>query len=191
MERSIATSTFGMEYAYLYQYVSKRSGMPNETTQLILNFKGRNPEAVNRIKEGMIEQVASMVPYLRDRLRCRYLVSLPSSSKGGLNRPCEDVCVALAAKFPWLTHLPGALERTTAVQKSAYAYPGHRPGYQQHKDSIRYARVPVVRASHQTIIIVDDVITRGETSGACRDILMQATKCERVFGLFAAKTVYA
>ena len=182
-------SSNGLEYTHLYDYYSKRSRMSNDITDLILDFKKQKPEALLKIQKSMIERVASMAPYLRDTLRCCYLVSIPSSRERARNIPCETVCAALDAKFPWLTHIPNALQRINSVQKSAFAYPGERPDYQQHIASIRYAGPSSFHASHKTIILVDDVITRGETSAACRDILMRTTKCERVFGLFAAKTV--
>ena len=40
---------------------------------------------------------------------------------------------------------------------------------------------------NETIIMVDDILTRGATSDACRDILQQETGCKRVIGLFIRK----
>jgi predicted amidophosphoribosyltransferase len=172
---------------FLYEYIPWRSSRRNEITNLILEFKKNNADAVVQIQMDMIKAFYSLVPYLRDNLCCRYIVSIPSSREGFQNTPCEEVCIALAAVFPWLTHLPGALQRIITVQKSSQAEPGSRPTYTTHLNSIRYTG-PSLHTIGQTIIMVDDVITRGETSKACRDILKQATHCNRVLGLFVGKT---
>lgn len=187
MEMTPSLCMLGNDSLFLYEYIPWRSSRRNEITNLILDFKKNNVAAVVQIQMDMIRAFYSLVPYLRDSLCCRYIVSIPSSREGIQNTPCEEVCVALAAVFPWLSHLPGALQRVITVQKSSQAEPGLRPIYTTHLNSIRYAG-PSLNAAEQTIIMVDDVITRGETSKACRDILKQATHCNRVLGLFVGKT---
>ena len=129
----------GNNSLFLYEYIPWRSSRRNEITNLILDFKKNNVAAVAQIQMDMIRAFYSLVPYLRDNLSCRYIVSIPSSREGIQNTPCEAVCVALAAVFPWLSHLPSALERVITVQKSSQAEPGLRPTYTTHLNSIRYA----------------------------------------------------
>ena len=172
---------------FLYEYIPWRSNRRNETTRLILDFKNDYPYAVNKVKADMIEAFDQVATLLKERWQCRYIVAIHRAWAGTRNEPCEQVCEALASAFPWLTYLEGALERVTSVPKSSRSEPGMRPDYAAHFNSIRFTRQIDVRG--RSIIILDDIITRGETSKACRDILLSATHCRSVSGLFVGKTV--
>ena len=63
------------------------------------------------------------------------------------------------------------LERIHPVGKSAYAPPGHRPGVQEHVESMRV--VPSV-VPLERVILVDDVVTRGATLIAAAHLIRQA-----------------
>jgi len=117
----------------------------------------------------------------------RYLVSIPSHDVGGTSTSIESVCRALEKRFSWLTYMPEALVRTDSVPKSARAGPGGRPSYFDHLASIKYGG-PKIRLQGPTIIMLDDVMTRGATSKACRTILHQATDCKQVTGIFVGRT---
>lgn len=66
------------------------------------------------------------------------------------------------------------LTRVTAVQKSATAGSGQRPGPQEHYDSIvADANRPLLGSGHH-LVIVDDVVTRGATFFGCYARLREA-----------------
>lgn len=174
---------------YLYEYIPwKDTEKRNEITKLMLDFKNDNLSAINTVQRELIQAFTPLVPYFRDTLQCNYIVTVPSSQQGALNKPCEKVCEALMEAFPWLIFLEGSLERTQTVTKSSRAEVGMRPGYSDHMRSIRYAG-PRLNLANESYILLDDVLTRGATSKACRDILTRATNCKQVAGLFVGKTV--
>jgi hypothetical protein len=92
------------------------------------------------------------------------------------------------AAFPWLTHVPRALERIATVPKAAWAGPGQRPVYSDHLGTIRYAAPPDL-LREAGVIMLDDVYTQGQLSAACRDILKRDAGVRFVVGLFIGRTV--
>jgi predicted amidophosphoribosyltransferase len=172
---------------YVLKYHPFRSSAFNDTSRLILDFKENKDDAVKVVIQLLTEAVASLEVELRDKRASRYIVSIPSSVTGKTNTPCERVCAALAGRFAWLAHIPKALVRTKSVQKSARAAAGGRPDYAAHLETITY-KGPKLTLRSETIVMFDDVITRGETSRACRDILKAATGSTRVTGIYLAKT---
>lgn len=154
-------------------------------TDFILDFKNNNEEAVTIAAELILAAVKKIEPILKDNLG-KYVVSVPPSRAGRNNIPCESVCMAIERDFDSLKHLPGALRRTQSVRKSAYAPPYERPTYDDHRQSIEY--VGAVRAPGESMLMLDDVRTQGNVSGACRDILIEKTGCKRVIGIFLGRT---
>ena len=168
----------------LIQYTS-RTRTPE--TKLIWDFKENQLPALRKVC-NLAFQVLRDYEGL-EMFRSGYLVAIPGHAAGGINAPCEYLCAALARAFPHqLVHLKQALERVVEVKKSSKVPPRARPTYADHIRSIRYAGPQI--NPHERIIMVDDVLTRGETSRACRDILMKATGCTDVLGLFVGKTLY-
>jgi predicted amidophosphoribosyltransferase len=168
---------------YVLSYPPKRRR--TIATDFILDFKNNHEEAVTIAVELILAAVKKIEPILKQHLG-KYVVAVPPSGAGRLNVPCERVCMAIERDFDWLKHLQGALRRTTGVRKSAYSQPYERPTYDDHRQSIEY--VGAVRASDKSILMLDDVRTQGNVSGACRDILIEKTGCKRVIGIYLGRT---
>jgi predicted amidophosphoribosyltransferase len=170
---------------YVLSYPPKSRNQTNVTTDFILAFKNNNEEAVTIAAELILTAVKKIEPILKGQLG-KYVVCVPPSGAGHFNIPCERVCMAIERDFDWLKHLQGALRRTTGVRKSAYARPYERPTYDDHRQSIDY--VGAVRASGKSMLMLDDVRTQGNVSGACRDILIEKAGCKRVIGIYLGRT---
>jgi predicted amidophosphoribosyltransferase len=173
----------------LLKYRPSYAGGCGAAFRLVLDFKRNEDQAVKIAIDLFRPLIESLGKWLleEEKIQKAYLVSIPSSKQGQSNIPCERVCAALAKRYPWLEHLPNALVRTKSVQKSATAPRGQRPEYGDHRKTIEY-RGPRDIEPGATLIMVDDVLTRGSTSGACRDILNEALGCEQVLGLFLGRT---
>jgi predicted amidophosphoribosyltransferase len=96
------------------------------------------------------------------------------------------MCEAIELESKRFRRIPFALRRIRTVAKSSLARPGERPTYLEHKESIEY--VGKIRDEHSSVIMLDDVITQGNVSSACRDILKSQMRCKRVIGLFLGRT---
>src|SRR5262245_27726673 len=136
IRQSILREWKGFDF-FVLPYRTKRSGQNNEITDFILNFKNNWAPAVKIVVDIVGELLAENEAKLK-RFKCQYVLAAPPSSKGTARPSSESLCRALANRFSWLTYLPAALERTESVQKSAYAQPGGRPGYQRHLETIKY-----------------------------------------------------
>lgn len=79
-----------------------------------------------------------------------------------------------------------ALERHTAVPKSAFCSPGERPSVQKHYETIRaHATLP----APARLCIVDDITTKGATLFACASRLKEAFPDAEVVVFGMAKTM--
>ena len=88
--------------------------------------------------------------------------SAPLSDKAAL-WPTMRICQAFHKHGLSATVLP-LLERTKAVQKSAFASPGNRPGPLAHFESTRIDPAqPLLLGGVKRITLVDDFVTRGAT----------------------------
>lgn len=154
-------------------------------TDFVLAFKNNNNEAIAVATQLVSAAIQRIEPVLK-RMDCRYVVCIPPSTAFKTNSPCETVSRAIATQFKWIEHLPGALRRTKSVPKSALAAPGERPTYDDHRKTIAYVGKP--NNTEHSIIMLDDVITRGTVSEACRDILIEEANFKRVIGVFLART---
>ena len=168
---------------YVLSYPPKRRR--TIATDFILDFKNNNEEAVTIATELIIAAVKKIEPILKEH-HCKYIVSVPPSGAGRTNLPCERVCAAIEQQFDWVKHLAQALRRTKSIRKSAWALPFQRPTYDDHRNSIEYAEA--VPSAGKSMIMLDDVITQGNVSGACRDILIEKSGCKRVIGIFLGRT---
>jgi hypothetical protein len=170
---------------FLLAYPPKRK--MNDVSKLIWDLKENRPQAIAKIMSLLLPAFKEWEPQLRDADECPYIISIPGHAKGKVNEGCEAIAAGLAARFDWLKHLPKALRRTRTVAKaSTAASVQERPGYSDHMESISYFGPAVAPA--ESIIMMDDVLTRSDTSRACRDILMRDSKSRHVVGLFMGKT---
>lgn len=165
-------------------YRSKRSGKADQISEFVLAFK-----------EGVESAVQIAIPVVCDELEKKrgrllsdvsHIVCTPPHGKGFASTSSELLCDQVAKRFA-LTHIRSGLERTKSVRKAAYAPPGQRPTYADHLESIEYAG-PALNLGGRGILLFDDVLTSGDTSYACRDILLAGTRCKVVVGLFLART---
>jgi hypothetical protein len=171
----------------LLRYVPKRLEKETETTRLILDFKRDNPEAVQVAVSLLVSAIKGMEAEFRDKRLCRYVLAIPPSSAGRPRPSAERACFEIADTFNWLTYLRGALIRASSLQKSATSPPEERPTYEDHIRTISY-NGPRIPAGDNNILMFDDILTKGTTSKACRDILKQATGCNLVTGLYLGRT---
>jgi hypothetical protein len=171
---------------FILPYRSKRSGANDAVTDFILDFKGGYPQAM-ALGTKLIVDVAESFENVFRRAACGYILAAPPHGVGKAKAPGEAACKALAEALE-LKHLVGALERIEAVQKAAYAPPGGRPGYLDHVRTIRYDG-PKLNLKGKGVILFDDLLTRGDTSMACRKIITDATDCSKVIGIFFGRTL--
>lgn len=172
----------------LLDYEPVSSYGKNERNKLILAFKDNYPFAVEWVTDICMQLFSNNEKKFQYELRVRYLVSIPSHTVGCANLPCERVCSALAQRFTWLTHIPHALQRIQSVPQSHRVSYEERPKCLQHMQTIQYTG-PALRIPRETFVMLDDIITFGETSRACRSILKRETECKQVIGLFVGRTV--
>ncbi len=159
------------------------------TSKFVLDFKNNQPSALQKARSLVLQALREIENDSPEYLR-GYLVTVPSHTINQGNTPCEYLCAALVEAFPHqYVHLKQALRRVAEVPKSATSGRGNRPSYNDHCHSIRYIHPASIR-SGVPIILVDDILTKGETSRACRAILTRATNCQNIPGLFLARTTY-
>lgn len=180
----------GDDYAILrYRPRWRTGGDYDVASQLLIDFKREVPAAEKLMAGLATTALERLSTDLRDARKCAYIVPLPSHAAGQTTGPCQRLAATLALVVDWLEYRP-ALVRLTSVRKSATAGPGERPTREQHKASMRFDGPPL-RIPGQSIIMLDDVITAGETSAAGRELLIEATRCRAVVGFFLARTMNA
>jgi predicted amidophosphoribosyltransferase len=105
------------------------------------------------------------------------VVAVPGH-RTGINRTTEALCAALASMLPGVRHRPGVLQRFRPIRRSATSL--ERPTLGEHLDTLRVA-TPVVGS----VIIVDDVFTRGRVTEACARLLRDAGSLEVIVAAVA------
>lgn len=171
---------------WVLPYYTKRSGNADGVSEFIWNFKDGKSTAVPLAIDLLVKAVAQEEEEIRNTFRCSFICSVPSSQKGCASPVAERVCCELAKKFPWLTHLAGALRRTQTVPRAHLCSPGNRPTLQKHLDTITYRDNYNLKG--QNVLLFDDILTTGNTSDACTLTLQSGAHCGNVVGIFLGKT---
>jgi predicted amidophosphoribosyltransferase len=180
----------GDDYAVLrYRPKSRTGGTYDAPSQLLIDFKQGLCVAEDFLGAIALTALQGLARDLRDARKCAFIVPLPSHQAGRTAGPCQRLAAKLAMELEWLEYWP-ALVRHRSVPKSATAAPGERPTREEHKASMKFAG-PSLAIPDKSIIMLDDVITAGETSAAGREVLLEATRCRSVVGFFLARTTYA
>ena len=176
-----STGTVTRSVAYLVEYHPWKKGHNptfNNSSKLILAFKNRNASVVTQFANFIN---AEFNP-LWANCCC---VAVPSSNPQKLITPVHDLIKALVSLRPGLQNGSDALIRTHAIKKLAN---GGKRSKEVHLNSIRINRSCSINISGRDILLIDDVITTGNSLLACMDKLKDGG-AKRVFLLTLAKTV--
>jgi hypothetical protein len=96
------------------------------------------------------------------------LVAAPRHLPSATLTPPGRLCLGVARLLPWLEHRSTALVRTQPIRRSSSA--SVRPTESDHLHTL--ACVAPFSGAH--VILVDDVFTLGQTTDACRTLLLDA-----------------
>ena len=187
VRKSLFNVWSGDDY-YLLKYFPPSSGKANEATELISEFRDNEKAAIADVTGLMVVAFEQMESTLQNDHQARYLVSCPRDVIDQPNEPVERICEALDARFEWLTHLPHALRRTGSPRETLPA--GQSPGYDDHFRTIDYGG-PEIDLTNESVLMLDDMMNRGETAKACRTIIMNATGCAKALGIYVGRTQQA
>ncbi len=176
----------GDDYSIL-RYHPRRNGTSDVPSRLLLDFKNGDAGAEALLGELALTAFQRLTPVLRDKKKCTVIVPVPSHNANAPAGPCQRLAHNLAGQFDWLEFRP-VLVRHTTVPKSATSRPGERPTQQDHLASMKISGSRLA-VSDRSIIMLDDVITAGETSAAARQLLLEGTGCRSVIGFFLARTM--
>ena len=122
---------------------------------------------------------------IREEHNCRYLVPIPSHRQGYGDGNLLRVARLLSAEFGF-DLLDRALLRTKEITISHKARYGERPKHQAHVQTLSWVWKDRLQGG---ILLVDDVITTGTTSQACRHVIAESTgiRSDSFVRLFLAK----
>ena len=115
------------------------------------------------------------------------LVPVPGSAPctaGGV-WAAEHLAVALVNEGLGAAAWPG-LRRARAVRKSATAAPGERPTVSRHYESFAIERVAI---PPESIVLIDDVITKGRTLLAAASRVREAFPCAQIRAFALVRTM--
>lgn len=157
-----------IEFAAFLQYASHGQSEDSAKAKKVLLAVKRDGFVDSvRIIEHSAKRLAEELPkhpflsdYFNDSVT---LVPAPRSAPLVQNAlwPALRICQTIRAKGLAANLLP-CVERTRPVQKAATAGPGQRPNPDEHYDSTKVSRPPLL-PSPTAITLVDDVITRGSS----------------------------
>ncbi len=168
----------------LFRYKPGKSGLTDEVTQFILGFKASDSACLSVALmqvHGAVEKFAERWKY---ELGCSHIVPVPSHTAHKVSPSSTLACRFIAKMFPWLQYQEGLLFRRESVTPS-HLYPGQRPTYMEHLESLGCSKADLRRAG---VILFDDVRTTGDTSQACKRRLQLDAQCGEVVRLFLGRT---
>ncbi len=87
-----------------------------------------------------------------------------------------------------LGRMIACIERTDAVQKSATAAPGGRPSFQRHYDTMWVDGNLTAQAATTSVVLVDDIVTRGATLLGAAGRIAQAFPQAQIRSFAIART---
>ena len=173
------------DYALL-KYVARNRG-GSVATDLIIQFKEDNPDAISTVKSLYLNVITADIDFWKNQLNIKYVFCIPHSGTDVLNTSCEAVASALDNKFEWIHHIKHGIRRTTDVTKSAQTR--NRPTATDQQRSLAFNVSPFYRFYGGKILLIDDVVTLGATSTACKAILNTEIPKAIVYGFFLGRTV--
>ena len=182
---------------YLTEYIPKRLWRYKEEeeledSKLVLRLKENDEEAIDVVKERMLDAAEDLI----DFDECWLVVATVPSSKADKESPMLTVAAYIRDYFnssddeeDSVLEFLDMFSRITDVRTSHYADPLQRPKYDEHKDSIR-CNYPEYCNQYTRCLLIDDVTTTGTIINVCRDILIEnGMPEEHIIPLVFAKTV--
>jgi len=175
-----------LDYALL-KYIPKNRGVSSKARELVIDFKNGERRAITIVQQ-MYECVINYnIDQWRNQLGIKYIFVAPSSSTYKLNGPCQQVAEYLDAKFDWIEHIKHGIRRTKTMRKASQS-PGNRPSVEEHLQSIE-VHVTLPDVVHDgNILLIDDVLTEGTVSTACRVLLQEKFPFANTIGLMLSRT---
>jgi HAD superfamily hydrolase (TIGR01549 family) len=167
----------------IYHPLARSGGEASEATKIVLDLKHGQRRAVEYAAAFLAFAVERHEAYLRDIRHVRYVVPIPGHAVASGYSPFVDVARYLADRFPWLSR-EGHIERVHDVPKSSTA--SVRPTAAMHASSMCWQGPRLTR--DDGVLLVDDVLTRGATFAGAQAIVIAATACRSIVGMFLART---
>lgn len=162
-----------LEYACLYSYSSKGTKKFSlESQNLVWKIKQNKENIISKIVERFSSRINENSNHLlKDFFNPNtHLIPVPSSSPLVNNDSLwvpKVICEELI-KYGFGKDIKDILKRTKPIPKSSLQARGDRPNPIDHFNSIILENNFL---ETDTVILVDDVITRGSTVGGCADLL--------------------
>jgi hypothetical protein len=159
-------------YASCYVYSPSGIGAVCERSRLLCALlKAGDARYIFKYAMRVHQQTLESAPLAGFFCSTDVFVPVPRSVPGSCGTwAAADLSHALVQEGLGAMTWPG-LRRTSAVRKSATAAPGERPSVALHYASFSLDRPPVIPAS---VVLIDDVITRGRTLLAAASRLREA-----------------
>jgi predicted amidophosphoribosyltransferase len=162
-----------VEFASCYVYSPKGAGQVCERSRLLRELLKEGNDRFMRAYAARVRQQVAESAQLRGFLTASdLLVPVPGSAPRGYASRHAAARLAEALLLQGLgCDIWNGLKRTRPVQKSATARPRARPSVARHYESFAIDSLPQAPVS---VVLVDDVITKGRTLLAAAERLQEA-----------------